>query len=96
MARAAVGRDGVVALADRVEHRSLGIELLALLVVVRNLHVRALPHFPFVRRQLSQQHPQQRRLADAVRSYQADAVAAHDSGREVVNHRDGGSDDGTS
>ena len=41
VARAAVDGDGVVAVADRVEHRALGIELLALLIVVGDLHVGA-------------------------------------------------------
>jgi hypothetical protein len=41
---------GVVAVANRIEHRALGIELLALLIVVRDLHVGAAAHIPLVRR----------------------------------------------
>ena len=75
---------GVVAVADRVDHRPLGIELLALLVVVGDLHVRAAPHLARVGLQLAEQQPQQRRLAGAVRPDQADAIAAHDARREVA------------
>ena len=82
--RAAVCGHGVVALAHRVEHSPLGIELLALLVVVRDLHVRAATHLAGVRRELAEQQPQQRRLARAVGTDEADAIAAHDPGREVA------------
>ena len=64
VARAAVDGDRVVALADRVEDGSLRIELLALLIVVGDLHIGAASH---VRRcpavSFAEQQPQQRRLA---------------------------------
>jgi hypothetical protein len=44
--RPAVHRHRIVAFANGVEHRALRVELLALLVVVRNLHVRAAPNLP--------------------------------------------------
>ena len=67
----------------RVEDRPLGIELLALLIVVSDLHVGAAPHLAPVGRQLAEQQPQQRRLARAVRPDQADPIAAHDARRET-------------
>ena len=81
--RLAVHGHGVVAFADRFEHGAVGVKLLALLVVVRDLHVRAAPYLARVGLELTHQHPQQRGLAGAVRSNQADAVAAHDAKRRV-------------
>ena len=75
----AVDGDRVVAVADRVEDGALGIELLALLIVVGDLHVGAAAHLAGVGRELAEQQPQQRRLAGAVRADQADAIAAHDA-----------------
>ena len=82
--RAAVRRHGIVPLPDRVVHGPLGIELLALLIVVGDLHVRAAPHFTLIRRQLADDHPQQRRFARSVRTDEADAIAAHDARREIA------------
>ena len=73
--RPAVHGHGVVAFADGFEDRALGVELLALLVVVRDLHVRAAPHLAGVGLELAHQHPKQRGLARAVRPDQADAIA---------------------
>ena len=42
--RPAIHGHRIVAFADGVEHRALGVELFALLVVVGDLHVRAAPH----------------------------------------------------
>ena len=80
VARATVRGDGVVALADRLEDRLVRIELLALLIVVRDLDVGAAPHLALVRRQLADDQSQQRRLAGAVRADEADAIAAQDAG----------------
>ncbi len=54
VARPPVDRHHVVTVTDRLEDRSLGIELLALLVVVRHVHVGSEPHLSFVRRQLAE------------------------------------------
>ena len=82
VARPAVDGHHVVAVADRVEHGPVGVELLALLVVVGDLHVGAAPDLARIRLQLAEQQPQQRRLAGAVGADEPDAVAAHDAGRE--------------
>ncbi len=87
MARSAVYGHRVVAVAQRVEHRPLRVELLALLIVVSDLDVRAAPDLAPVGRQLAQQQPQQGRLAAAVRPDQANPIAAHDARGKVRNHR---------
>jgi hypothetical protein len=81
---AAVGSDRIVSLADDVEDRHLRIELLALLIVVGDPHVRALPDLAGVGLQFPNQHPQQRRLARAILADQADAIAAHDAGGKLL------------
>ena len=70
--------------ADGVDDRALGIELLALLIEVRDLHVRAAPDLARVGLELADQQPQQRRLAGAVRPDQADPIAAQDPRREIA------------
>ena len=82
--RDAVHGDGVAAIADGVHDRALGIELLALLVVVRHLHVGAVPHGAGVGRQVPQQQPQQRRLSRPVGADKADAVAAHHPDGQIL------------
>ena len=57
--------------------RRSGIELLAQLVEVRDLHVGAEPHAARVRRERAEDQLHQRGLAGAVRADQAEAVAAH-------------------
>ena len=57
MTRLAVDGDGVVPVADRVEDRPLGIELLALLIVVGDLNVRAAADRAAVRSELTEQEP---------------------------------------
>ena len=84
VARLAIHRHRVVAFTDDVGHGALGIELLALLVVVGHLHVGANADGALVWRELSQQQPQQRRLATAVGSDEPDAVAADHATREVA------------
>ena len=84
--RFAIHGHRIVAFADRIEHRALGVKLLALLVVVGDLHVRAAAHFARVRLQLAHQHSQQRGLARSVRPYQADAIAAYHAERCVQYH----------
>ena len=74
----------VVAFADGVDDGALGIELLALLVEVGDLHVGAVRTVAAVGRQLAEQQPQQRRLAGAVGTDEPDAIAAHDAGGEVA------------
>ena len=61
--RLAVDDNRVVAVVDGVGDGPLGIELLALLIEVRNLQARALLHFPRVGLQRPHEQPQQRRLA---------------------------------
>ena len=63
VARLAVDDHRVVAVADAVGDRPLGIELLALLVEIRDLQPRAAPDRARVRLELADQQPQQRRLA---------------------------------
>ena len=84
MTRLAVHRHGVVAVADRVDDGAIGIELLALLIVVGHLHVGAAPDLAGLRRQLPKQQPQHRRLTGAVRPDQAEAIAAHHARGEVA------------
>ena len=85
VARPAIGGDRIVSLAHCLEHRLVGIELLALLIVVRDLDRRPAAHFAGVGRRFAKQHPQQRRLAGAVRADEADAIAAHDACGEGLN-----------
>ena len=54
VARPPVDRHHVVTVTDRLEDRSIGIELLALLVVVRHLHVGSEAHLALFWRQLAQ------------------------------------------
>ena len=79
----------VVAVADGLEDGPLGIELLALLIVVGDLHVRSPAHLAGVRRLFAEQQPQQGRLAGAVRADETDAIAAQDPGREADRRRVG-------
>src|SRR5262249_20726177 len=62
-------------------------ELLALLIVVGDLHVRAAPHLTLVRRHVTEQQPQERGLARSVRTDQSNAVAANDPRREGAHDR---------
>ena len=87
--RLPVDRHRIVPVAHRVEHRALGVELLALLIVVGRLHVCAPPHLPLVRRQLSQQQPQQRRLAGAVGPDEANPIPTHDPHGDLVDDHAG-------
>ena len=75
--RPAVDRHRVVTVGDRFPDRAIGIELLALLIVVGDLHVRAAPHLSGIGLELAEEQLEQRGLAGAVRSNEADAVAAH-------------------
>ncbi len=61
----------------RIEHR-------AHLIEVGDLQIRAQAHAAAVRRLKSKQYANERRLADAIASDEADAVAAHDAQREVL------------
>jgi len=86
VAEASGHRHPIVAVADGVDDRALGVELFALLVVVGHLHVGAAPHRAGIGRQFAEQQPQQRGLAGAVGPDEADAVAAQHAGREVADH----------
>ena len=81
--RLAVDDDGGVAVVDAVGDGRLGIELFALLIEVGDLQAGAVLDRAAVGLHLAEQQPQQRRLAGAVRTDQADAVAAQDPHREV-------------
>src|SRR5690606_6762826 len=80
----AVDRDVIAALADDVHHRLGFVDLAAKLIEVRDLEVRAELHAAFVRLELADEYAQQRGLADAVVADDADALAAHDPKREIV------------
>ena len=69
--------------ADRFGHAALEVELLAHLVEVGDLEVRAVAHGAGIRRELAEDELEQRGLAGAVRSDEADAVAAHQPQRQV-------------
>ena len=73
--------DEVRAVGDAVEHALLGIELLAQLVEVRDLEPGAEANRSRRRRKLAEQEAEQRRLAGAVGTDEADAVAARDRRR---------------
>jgi hypothetical protein len=77
--RSAVDGHGVAAFADRLEDRSFGIELPTVLIVVGHLDVYATAYVSFVRRQIPQEQPEQRRLSRAIRPNETDSVAAHDT-----------------
>jgi hypothetical protein len=81
--RLPVDDDGVVAVADGVEDGSFRIELLALLVVVRDRDVRSASDLAGIRLQLTNQHAQHRRFPGAIGPHEADTVAAHQSDRSV-------------
>src|SRR5204863_1279249 len=85
--RPPVYRHRVVAIADRIEYRSLRIELLALLIVIGDLHVRPAPYFAGIRLQLADEQPEQRRLSGPIRPDETDAIAAHYARRDVLNNR---------
>ena len=82
--RLPVDDDGVVAVVDAVGDRLLRIELLALLVEVRDPHARAAGDRPCVGLDLPRQQLEQRRLAGAVGSDEADAIPAQDALRVVA------------
>jgi hypothetical protein len=71
---------------DGVGHRRVGVELFAQLVEVGHLTVRAQLHLARGGRQLAQQRAQQRGLARAVGSDDADPVAALNDAVEVAQH----------
>jgi hypothetical protein len=73
-----VDDDDVVAVVDGVGNRSIGIELLALLIEIGDVEPRAVTDGPFVRFGLLHQQTQQRRFARAIRTDQADAITAQD------------------
>ena len=88
VARDAADRHGVVAVGDRVDDGPIGIELLAVLIEVRDLHVRAVLALRPRRAPASPtSNRKQRRLAGAVRSDEPDAIAADDAGREAFHDR---------
>ena len=82
--RSPVDGHHVVAVGDGIDNRTLGVELLALLVVVRREHVRAVLHRSDVRRLGAQQQTQERRLSGAVRPDEPHAIAPHHSYREAA------------
>ena len=83
--RPAIHSHGVVAFADGLEDGALGVELLALLVVVRDLHVCPALNLTGVGFELAHQHAKQRGFTGAVRPNQADAIAAHHAKRRATN-----------
>src|SRR4029077_12840700 len=72
---------------DGLRHGGLFVEPGAQLVVVGDAQSAAAADFPRVRGDLAQDQSYQRRLADAVRSDQANLVAAQDAAGEILDHR---------
>jgi hypothetical protein len=70
-----------------VPRRPFRIELLALLIVVRDLHVRSSPHLPASDPSSPSINFNSVVLPEPFTPNQADAIAAHDACREVANHR---------
>ena len=79
-----VDRNGVGTVGAVLLDRLLGIELLLQLVEIGDFEVGAVAHRAAHRRQLPEQNPQQRRLADSVRTDQPDLVASEDGCREIA------------
>ena len=74
----------VSAIGDGIEHAALFVELLAHLIEIGDFDIGAEPDDPRVRRELAEQQAQQSGLSGAVRTDDANAIAAHDDGREVT------------
>src|SRR3546814_18730041 len=85
MARAALNRDRVSAAgAERVPQRDGGVEPAALLIEIGARQRVGDLHRPLVRRQVADQHAQQRALARPARPENADAVTPQDAGAEIL------------
>ncbi len=87
MLSAVVDGDGIATVGDGLPDRALRIELFALLIVVRDLHVGSAPHLSLVWLQFAEQHFEQCRLPGAIRSNETDTVASHHPHCEVADHR---------
>src|SRR5262249_4805809 len=87
VAAPALNRHVLAALGDVLDHGLVELESRAKLIVVGDLESCAEAQAARRRRELAQQQPQQRGLADTVRPDQADAVTAHDAQREVAHDR---------
>src|SRR5688572_32977612 len=85
MARPAVDDDGIAAgRRQRLPQGALEVEALPPLVEIDRLDADAEAHLAAVGRDLARQQLDQRGLAGAVGTEDADAVAAHDAGGEAV------------
>src|SRR5690606_15196842 len=83
----AVDDDLIAAAAgERVGQCPARIKLVALLVESDHLQVRSKPYGAAVRLKLARQHLQERRLAGAVGTDDADAVLTKDAGRQTVDN----------
>ena len=88
--RLAVHGHGVVAVADGVDDRAIGIELLALLIVVRDLHVGAAPHLAAIGASSPSSSRSSVVLPAPFGPIKPDAIAAHDAHGEVADDDDEG------
>ena len=82
-----VDRDPVVAVCHGVDHGAVGVEPLARLIEVDNLQPRTGADLSRGRLELAQQAADERGLSAAIRPDDADAVAPHDEGGELVDQR---------
>ena len=87
MAGPAIDRDPVVAVGDGVDDRAVGVEPLARLIEVDNLEPRAGANLSRGRLELAEQAADERGLSAAIRPDDADAVATHDEGGELMDQR---------
>src|SRR5260370_35905466 len=84
----AVDHDGVaMAVRQRLGHRDIGIETVPMLIKCRDSEGRSEPYRAFVWRQDSGQHVDQRGLAAAVWTDDADTITALDADREIADDR---------
>src|SRR5262252_7783556 len=71
---------------DGLPQRGFRVELRTALVEIGHRQPGTVAYAPGIGRQFTEYDAQERRFADAVRPHQANAVAAHDAGREVTQH----------
>src|SRR5712692_3856769 len=71
---------------DALPERSFRVKLLAALIEIGHRQPGAVAHAAGIGLQFAEHEAQERGFANAVRPDQANAVAAHDTGREATHH----------